>query len=343
MMKYSHKSWQRRFNRLVVLAAIVCCFGAALWWYANRPGIADQKVRVAVMTWAGAGPGFVGIEKGLFGELDVEIVVIDDTRARQAAFQSNDFEVYLTNPDQHSREVENGLPGRMLLLSDLSNGADGVIARREVTDIAELKGRRVAYTQGTASDFMLSLALKSAGIDRKDLDLVVLDDPGTAVAALQSGDVDAAVSWEPLMTEATKQDGIHVLFTSADVPGAIIGVFVAKQTLLSDSKRMEMFVDGWLASVEYVEAHPKESNAIMAQAFNVTAEDVRGMMSGLKLADREVQKEYFQRAESGLSKLDLVTNQAAVFWHSIGLLESVPKMDHRWVPDGVVDYYELIR
>ena len=325
---------------VIVIASGIC--SAYLWNNSNadRAESKPKTIRVAVMTWAGAGPGFVGIEKGFFGDVDVEISVIDDTRARQAAYQNGDFEVYLTNPDQHPREVENGLPGKMIMLSDISSGADGVIAHKEIKDIAALKGRKIAYTQGTASDFMLSQTLEAAGIRRNEVSLVTLDDPGTAIAALQSGGVDAAVSWEPLMTEAAEHDNVRILFTSADVPEMILGVFIAKLSLLDDPVRLSSFIDGWLTSIDYVEKHRPESDAIMAKAFHLTKVDVEGMMKGLVLADYDLQIEYFAKQPDGLTRLDHFVNNAASFWHSVGLLRKQPAPDSQWVPPRIASYFE---
>jgi NitT/TauT family transport system substrate-binding protein len=304
-----------------------------------KPGGGSPPVRVAVMTWAGAGPGFVAIERDMFDDLPVEISVIDDTKARQAAFQSSGFEVYLTNPDQHPREVEMGLPGSMFLLSDISFGADGLIAKREIRTVADLRGKRIAYTQGTASDFMLSKALQSAGLTRDDVVLVELDDPGTAVAALASGQVDAALSWEPLMSQAVAQGQAHILFTSANVPDAIIGVFIAKESLLHDRSRLNRFMQGWLEAVEFIKANPQASYPIIARGLKVQEADVPGMIAGLRLADRAKNREYFTLGADSLTKLDRFVNDAAAYWKSVGLLSRAPNPRQRWVQPEPIQFF----
>jgi NitT/TauT family transport system substrate-binding protein len=279
----------------------------------------------------------------MFGSLPVELHVIDDTKARQAAYQSGDFEVYLTNPDQHPREVAMGLPGRMFLLSDVSFGADGLLVANTIRSIGDLRGQRIAYAQGTASDFMLSKALQSAGMTRKDVVLVELDDPSTAVAALASGQVEAALSWEPLMSQAVASGHAHILFTSADVPDAIIGVFVAKESLLQDSTRLHAFLRGWLSAVEFVRARPEIAYPIIARGLNVQESDVPAMIRGLRLADSRKNQEYFTRGPDGMTKLDHFANDAAAYWNSVGLLQHRLSPTQHWVPVQPIQFFNQFR
>ena len=316
----------------VVLIAVLLVVTVIVVIFITRDGKDESSgspLQVAVMTWGGAGPGFVGIEKGFFGDLEVKLSVIDDSRARQAAFDSAGFEILLTNPDQHPRERQMGLPGRMVLLSDVSMGADGVIAHPDIESISDLRGKEVVYVRGSASDFMISKALESAGLSRSDVNLIAVEDPSVSVAALKNGQVAAAVSWEPIMSQAVADGQAKILFTSRDVPGTILGVFVAKDALIDNSDRFEAFMRGWLQSVDYVLANPEESNRIMAAAFSVTESEMAEMMAGLELMDTERNAAWFD-ASNGVSRLDAFANETGAYWHSLGLLDEEPPRDKRW-------------
>ncbi len=321
--------------QFVVAAVIVVAAAGYAWSIRKAAGLpVVRPIRVAVMTWGGAGPGFVGIEKRLFGSQRVELKVIDDSAARQAAYQSEDFEVILTNPDQHPRELEMGLPGSMILLSDVSLGADGVVASPTIKSVADLRGKVVAYVRGAASDFMISKALSAAGLRREDLRLLPVEDPSISVAALEKGqEVAAAVSWEPLMSQAVATGRAKILFTSKDMPDTILGVFVAKDSLTGDQGRLEGFVNGWLRAVDYVTAHRAESNGIMARAFSVTAPEIETMMAGLALMSAERNAEWFQ-SRTGRSRLDSFTDEAASYWQSVGLLQPRSAAKGRWTSEA---------
>jgi len=78
----------------------------------------------------------------------------------------------------------------------------------EITSVADLKGKKVAVNARGATEYWLGQALSTAGLTLDDIDLQTLAFPD-AVAALQSGAIDASMVGEPLATKA-EQDGIAV-------------------------------------------------------------------------------------------------------------------------------------
>ncbi len=79
--------------------------------------------------------------------------------------------------------------------------------------VADLKGKKIAYTQGTTFQPALLKALRNAGLTPADVTLVNLT-PLDTPAALASGQVDAGVVTEPLGTKylvANKDKGAHEL------------------------------------------------------------------------------------------------------------------------------------
>jgi NitT/TauT family transport system substrate-binding protein len=77
-----------------------------------------------------------------------------------------------------------------------------------IKSVADLKGKKVSVNARGATEYWLSQALGTGGLTLDDIDLQTLAFPD-AVAALQSGAVDAAMVGEPLATKA-EQDGIAV-------------------------------------------------------------------------------------------------------------------------------------
>lgn len=73
-----------------------------------------------------------------------------------------------------------------------------------VTQIADLRGKRIGYVPGTMHEILLREALTRAGLDPTgDVTLIRIDffDMGTALAR---GDIDAFLSGEPLPTKAVR-------------------------------------------------------------------------------------------------------------------------------------------
>ncbi|MBM2618186.1 aliphatic sulfonate ABC transporter substrate-binding protein [Actinoplanes sp. LDG1-06] len=86
---------------------------------------------------------------------------------------------------------------KIVALNSLGN-ADRVIAQPGITDLAQLKGKKVGVPEGTSGDMILTLALEKAGLSATDIQRVPMD-PATIVSAFASGQIDAAGIWYPLL------------------------------------------------------------------------------------------------------------------------------------------------
>lgn len=86
---------------------------------------------------------------------------------------------------------------KIVALNSLGN-ADRVIAQPGITDISQLKGKKVGVPEGTSGDMILALALQKAGLSATDIQRVPMD-PATIVSAFASGRIDAAGIWYPLL------------------------------------------------------------------------------------------------------------------------------------------------
>ena len=115
-----------------------------------------------------------------------------------------------------------------------------------ITSVADLKGKKVSVNARGATEYWLNAALSTGGLTINDIQLEVLPFPD-AVAALESGAVDAAMVGEPLATQA-EQDGIAIRLASSfpvqDVqPTAILG---NEQWMAEHPEQAEAFVTGYM-------------------------------------------------------------------------------------------------
>lgn len=78
--------------------------------------------------------------------------------------------------------------------------------KSSVTSLAQLKGKRIAYTKGSAAEFALAAGLKQVGLGLKDIQAANLA-PGDAQTALANGSVDGWVIWDPFFTLAQIRGG----------------------------------------------------------------------------------------------------------------------------------------
>jgi sulfonate transport system substrate-binding protein len=84
-----------------------------------------------------------------------------------------------------------------------NNNGDDVIVKggSSIKKLADLKGKRIAYTRGSSGHGFIIQALKRAHLTTKQVTLVDLT-PGDSLAAFTSGRVDAWATWEPFISIA---------------------------------------------------------------------------------------------------------------------------------------------
>jgi NitT/TauT family transport system substrate-binding protein len=91
--------------------------------------------------------------------------------------------------------------------------ADRVVAQAGIDSVEDLRGKTVAYPEGTSGDMILTLALEAEGMTKEDINAVAMD-PAAIVAALSSKQVDGAGFWYPAL--ATVEEQVPDLVTLAE-------------------------------------------------------------------------------------------------------------------------------
>ncbi|WP_306477616.1 sulfonate ABC transporter substrate-binding protein [Methyloversatilis sp.] len=96
---------------------------------------------------------------------------------------------------------------------------EALLVRKDspVTQVSDLKGKRVAVAKGSNANFLLVKVLENAGLKYTDIEVSYLA-PADARAAFESGRVEAWSIWDPFYAAAEKQLGARVL---ADGKGAV--------------------------------------------------------------------------------------------------------------------------
>jgi NitT/TauT family transport system substrate-binding protein len=247
---------------------------------------ADAKTyRVGYNNWIGFIAFFAAKEKGDFkaAGLDVEARSFNAPGEGLVPLLTGDLDAHLTTLDAVVLKSAEA-PGKIQIvgLIDTSNGGDAVVASKDVKTVADLKGKKVAVTIGECNEILLIKALESAGLTKDDITLVNID-PDAAGAALKAGSVDAAVTWEPWITELSGAGG-NVLFSTVDAPNILLDC-VAVTTDSTKGEATKKFLAVLDASTKWVKANPTEAAALVASVVELPASDIEEMLTKVTLYD----------------------------------------------------------
>ena len=87
-------------------------------------------------------------------------------------------------------------------------------------------------------------------------------------------EVDAAVTWEPYLSEGRNVAHGHLLTDTSERPGLIGDCLATKASIFNDRKQeFRAVARAWDAAVRYVDEHPAEANAIIARNMGDWLED----------------------------------------------------------------------
>src|SRR3954462_12504533 len=131
----------------------------------------DTKVAIAISGWTGFAPLTLAKEAGLFKQhgLDVSIKKIPQ-KDRHLAIASGDVQCAATTVETWIVWNANGVATTQLFQLDKSYGADGLVVRKGVGAIKDLKGKTVAASApGTSPYFLVAWFLKKNGPAIKDV------------------------------------------------------------------------------------------------------------------------------------------------------------------------------
>lgn len=121
-----------------------------------------------------------------------------------------------------------------------------------VSRLADLRGKKVAFTKGSASHLFAIVALKSAGLSLADVQATHLA-PGEAAAAFSSGAIDAWAVWDPFYALALAQGG-RVLTTAQ-------GLFETNAFYVASRRFAEQRPDALKALLDALRLHAAWGNA----------------------------------------------------------------------------------
>jgi NitT/TauT family transport system substrate-binding protein len=285
-----------------------------------------EPLRIGYLTWVGVGPLFVATEKGLFAQegVDVELINMAIHEAMYAGLFAGQVDMIDATVDDMLPNYDPEQPYACVFTLTESLGADGIVASNNIQSIGDLKGKSVAFAGRTVSQFYLNVLLKDAGLSEADIEHVEMsgDDAGNAFLMQE---VDAAVSWEPWLTQGKEAAHGHLLADTSERPGLVADCLVTKSVVLD--KRLAEFralARAWDAALAYVEAHPAESNEIMARNVGGWLADpavFAETLKGVRFYDSVRNREYFGTREKP-GQIYQTSQYGIDVWKSLGVLEA---------------------
>jgi NitT/TauT family transport system substrate-binding protein len=312
-------------------------------------GLLGRPLRVGIVSWPGYAGG-IGANNGfrpntncIFWQrhkLLVEFVLLEDVETRAKAFSrggDNGVDVVWSTVDFWAYELpgflKGGVPARAVMQVDWSRGGDAIVAGRSVQRVEDLKDKRISLALFTPSHWLLESALRGSTLSEPDRlhiikSLVGKSASPDARADFVAGKVDAAVVWEPDVTEALRQrPDSHVLLSTATATSLIADLMVARQDFIAaHAAVVQAFVQGWLEGAVAANRDRTLAARLLMENEPVYKDlgpaATRDGLTKVRLAELEDNRQMFGLDGAGEPAFDRIFQEAGQAWVRHGYIDS---------------------
>lgn len=254
-------------------AFFICLAMATACEKKEAPPPHERPLTVGWFLWTGWYPMAIAQEMKLFAKHGVDVNPI--------LYQS--YTQIL--PDLSSGKLDAGFSGmyetlkanipdiRIVLVTDHSDGAEGLVTIPEIKTPQDLKGKRIGV-QGalSGSEFLITTYLRKQGLSSGDVTMLSIS-PEVVLDRMPS-QIQAGYTWDPFLSQARKR-GYRLLFTTADMPGLIVDI-VAFHGLVTRDRPQDVrkFIAAWFEASDYWRTNPLEAENMIAKVTGLKRSEI---------------------------------------------------------------------
>jgi NitT/TauT family transport system substrate-binding protein len=232
----------------------------------------------------------------------------------------------MTNMDALSIPSGGGVDTTALIVGDFSNGNDGIVLKGQ-DNLPDIKGQNVNLVELSVSHYLLARALDAVSLSEADIKVINTSD-ADMIAAYQTPDVTAVVTWNPLLSEIVGMPDSNLVFDSSEIPGEIIDMMVVSTETLKDNPDLgKALVGAWYEAMSIMSKDDeagKEARTWMADASGTDLAGYDAQLATTKMFYTPAEGVTFTEGLDLVTTMDYVRN--FLFDHGI-LGEGAPDAD----------------
>jgi len=275
-------------KKAAVLTTAFAAFGIAA--FTSMTAVAEEKTdfKVCWSIYVGWMPWGAIQDSGIMKKwadkygITVDVVQINDYVESINQYTAGEYDgCTMTNMDALSIPAGGGVDTTALIVGDFSNGNDAILLKDDDT-LPAIKGQNVNLVELSVSHYLLARALDSVGLKESDITVVNTSD-ADMVAAYETPDVTAVVTWNPLVSTILAGGHAHEVFNSSQIPGEIIDIMMVNTETLKDNPNFgKALVGAWYEMMEVMSKDDAAGKAARTAMAKASGTDLAGYDAQLK-------------------------------------------------------------
>jgi NitT/TauT family transport system substrate-binding protein len=312
----------RHIILLIILLFIVLGIGLLFHFSFSLCHGHSKPLLIGTCDWPGYEPLHLAMEKKYISKSSARIIEYPTSDGTILGLRNDVIDIGALTLDEAIDLKSTGVDLKIILVMDISNGGDAIIAKPGIKKIIDLKGKRVGVETTTIGKYFLAMALKTAGLKLSDITIVHV--PVTeGIRAFKNNKIDAIATYEPVKSKLIKLGYIKI-FDSKKIPNTILDVLAVKSELLKTRKaELKNILAGWFMALDNIKNSPDESISIMANQENIPVNMFKISLEGIILPDLAKNLSLFSRTPS---KLFLIAQQIKKFLLEEKLIKKDPNL-----------------
>jgi len=314
----------------LVLAAAGCGNGAA-----SGGGDASAKtIRIAYQAFP-SGDLIVknqGLLEKALPDYKITWTKFDSGASINTAFvaKSLDIAAIGSSPVARGLSAPLNIPYQVAFVLDVAGDNEALVARNGsgVTDVAGLRGKKVATPFASTAHYSLLAALDRAGVKESEVTIVDLE-PQDILAAWTRGDLDAAYSWLPSLDELKKTGKVLVSsreLATAGKPTLDLGV-VSTSFIEAHPEAVDAWRKAEAQALDIIASDPAAAGKAVGQELNLSPEDAQNQLSqGVFLKPADLASDEWLGTEAKVGKLADNLVSASEFLKKQQKIDAVPDL-----------------
>jgi NitT/TauT family transport system substrate-binding protein len=249
------------------IAVIVCC-AAGCRPTQNQSG-PPEKVTIAYTTSTNSVLAQIAFVKGYFAEEGLEATpqpYAFGKPALDAVIEGKaDLATVATTPVVFA--ILGGRKITILSVIQTSYKNAAIVARRDrgITKPSDLNGKSIGVTSGTTGDFFMHIFMKAHGIDRTRVKIIDMK-PAELPAALRTGRIDAACTWNPSLTQLRKEAGNKgVIFYGESLFTETFNLTARQDFVSQHPETLRKVLQALIKAESFVRQQPAEARRLVAE------------------------------------------------------------------------------
>jgi NitT/TauT family transport system substrate-binding protein len=273
-------------------------------------------------------------------EFMVELKLIDDIEAMRNAYAAGDVHIGWATVDMlpliaESLWKDSRVRPRVFQQIDWSNGGDGIVARADIKQVGDLRGKTIVLAQNSPSHYFVLNSLLSAGVQPNHVNFKFTKSAfGAARAYATTPEISAAASWAPDIYNLSEVKGNKLLVSTLQANKLIADVWYARADFAKDHpKHMEGLVRGIFDAMEELKSDEAKAKVaeMMAKGFSMPADEAKGMLADAHWTNYAENRQFFLNQNNP-------TNFSQTYGLAQFLYKKIKVIDDEIPADQMVDF-----